>query len=72
MSAGELKDLLSLNAKNTDNFSNDLTIAKRRKIDYSNLEDKKYSLQDLWDESQYEEQHNLETFMQSAGGVKLN
>lgn len=72
MSAGELKDLLSLNATNTDNLSNDLTIAKRRKINYSDLEDKKYLLQDLWDESQYEEQHNLETFMQTAGGIKLN
>lgn len=73
MAASDLKDLFSLeNDNNIANLSDESLPAKRIKnnTDTNHLEDEfnceKYSLETLWDSSQYEEEHSIETFIEKA------
>lgn len=78
MSSGELKDLLSLGNDNSftknEEKNDSFAATKRRKLDNTSegvrdSETVKYSLKELWDESQYDKQHDVQAFIQTASGV---
>uniref|UniRef100_A0A915DTR6 Helicase C-terminal domain-containing protein n=1 Tax=Ditylenchus dipsaci TaxID=166011 RepID=A0A915DTR6_9BILA len=68
MAGAELKDLLSLGEKDESSTSEDPPNKriKNKNLDGTAFSDQKWSLESLWDNSQYEEQHSLESFMKCA------
>lgn len=76
MAASNLKDLFSLdNNTNIRDGSEEGLPSKRLKKSNNvkligdELESENYSLEALWDSSQYDEEHSIETFIQKAKNV---
>lgn len=71
MAASNLKDLFSLE-NDINNIGNayDESFPSKRAKNVKHLEDEfdveKYSFEELWDSSQYDEEHSIETFIEKA------